>query len=153
MESHSHGEGHGHPHDHAHGPGEHTHDHSQCHGTGFLGWLRGTFGHSHDIGDKVFLFIVRGAAKAVWNRLVDGIEPSVVREIEHAPAHVPGVREVREVRARWVGLKVFTDLQILVDPDLSVAQSQEIVEAVKAELRRHVRSLGSAVVSVHPAAQ
>jgi len=98
------------------------------------------------------LFIVRGASRAVWNRLVDGIEPATVGEIEHATTHVPGVREVREVRARWVGHKIFTDLQITVDPDLSVARSQEIVEAVTAELRRHVRSLGSAVVSVRPAA-
>lgn len=98
------------------------------------------------------LFIVRGAARAVWNRLIDGIEPATLHEIEHAPAHVPGVLGVRSVRARWVGHKVFTDLQILVDPGLSVRGSQEIAQAVEAELRRHVPSLGSAVVQVCPAA-
>src|SRR5215210_3279821 len=49
---HGHGHDHLHPHGeppHAHGPGGHSH----AHGTGVLGWLRGTFGHSHDIGDKV----------------------------------------------------------------------------------------------------
>jgi cation diffusion facilitator family transporter len=99
------------------------------------------------------LFIVRGAVKAVWNRLVDGIEPAVVGEIEHAAAHVAGVRGVQEVRARWAGHKIFADLQITVDPDLSVRGSQAIVEAVMVELRGHVRSLGSAVVSVRPAAE
>jgi cation diffusion facilitator family transporter len=96
------------------------------------------------------LFIVRGAAGTVWNRLVDGIEPALVEEIAHASTHVPGVSEVRQVRARWIGHKIFTDLQIGVDPDLTVRGSQEIVEAVTAELHRHVRSLGSAVVQVHP---
>jgi len=97
------------------------------------------------------LFIVRGAARSVWNRLIDGIEPAIVGEIEHAATHVAGVKGVRRVRARWVGHKVFTDLEITVDPDLSVRGSQEIVEAVEAELRRHVRSLGSVVVDVRPA--
>ncbi|HYU33691.1 MAG TPA: cation diffusion facilitator family transporter [Thermoanaerobaculia bacterium] len=94
------------------------------------------------------LFIVRDAARAVWNRLIDGIEPAIVGEIEHAAMHVTGVKGVRQVRARWVGHKVFTDLEITVDPGLSVRSSQEIVEAVEAELRRHVRSLGSVVVGV-----
>ncbi|HKH45941.1 MAG TPA: cation diffusion facilitator family transporter [Thermoanaerobaculia bacterium] len=96
------------------------------------------------------LFIVRDAARAVWNRLIDGIEPAIVGEIEHAAMHVAGVKGVRQVRARWVGHKVFTDLQVTVDPDLSVRGSQEIVEAVVLELRRHVRSLGSVVVDVRP---
>ncbi|MFL6203555.1 MAG: cation diffusion facilitator family transporter [Thermoanaerobaculia bacterium] len=97
------------------------------------------------------LFIVGGAARAVWNRLIDGIEPAIVQEIEHAARHVQKVKGVRQVRARWVGHKIFVDMEIEVDPDLPARASQEIVEAVVAELRRHVRSLGSALVSVRPA--
>src|SRR5215203_1847567 len=50
MEPHTHGEhGHDHRNDRKHEHGEHAH----AHGKGILGWLRGTFAHSHDIGDKV----------------------------------------------------------------------------------------------------
>lgn len=52
------------------------------------------------------LFIVKDAATAVWLRLIDGIEPEILAEIEHAPTHVTGVEGVDEVRARWVGHKV-----------------------------------------------
>lgn len=45
------------------------------------------------------LFIVKDAAKSVWLRLIDGIEPEIIDEIEHASTHVEGVREVRKVRA------------------------------------------------------
>ena len=43
---------HEHPHEkHAHG---HRHEHdSPEHGNGLLGWLRGTFAHSHSTADKV----------------------------------------------------------------------------------------------------
>jgi len=96
------------------------------------------------------LFIVRGAARAVWNRLVDGIEPAIVGEIEHAAMHVAGVKGVRQVRARWVGHKVFADLEIEVNPDLQVSRANEIADAVAEELRGHVRALGSAVVRTVP---
>jgi len=46
------------------------------------------------------LFIVKNAAVSVWTRLIDGIEPEILAEIEHALTHVAGVRAVRDVRAR-----------------------------------------------------
>ncbi len=97
------------------------------------------------------LFIVKDAAIAVWRRLIDGIEPEIVSAIEHAPTHITGVRGVHQVRARWVGHKVQTDLHITVDPDLSVRESHAIVEEVEQTLRGHIRSFGGAVVHVCPA--
>ncbi|MBF0262442.1 MAG: cation transporter, partial [Magnetococcales bacterium] len=41
---------HGHGHDDHHG---HDHDHGHDHGSGLIGWLKGTFAHSHDVSDKV----------------------------------------------------------------------------------------------------
>jgi cation diffusion facilitator family transporter len=97
------------------------------------------------------LFIVKGAAQAVWRRLIDGIEPDIVAQIERTPTEVPGVRDVHRVRARWVGHKVEADLHITVDPDLSVRDAHAIAEAVERTLHDHVRALGGAVVHVCPA--
>lgn len=97
------------------------------------------------------LFIVKDTARAVWRRLIDGIEPEILGAIEHAPAHIPGVREVHQVRARWVGHKVHTDLHITVDPALSVREAHAITEAVEQTLREHVRSFGGAIIHVCPA--
>lgn len=47
---HDHG-GHGQAGTHGHEP--HHGDHNHDHGSGILGWLRGTFAHSHDASDKV----------------------------------------------------------------------------------------------------
>ena len=97
------------------------------------------------------LFIVKDAARSVWGRMIDGIEPELVGEIEHAPSHVAGVQGVHQVRARWVGHKVHADLHITVDPDLSVRESHAIAEAVERNLRAHIRSFGGAVIHVCPA--
>lgn len=97
------------------------------------------------------LFIVKDAATAVFRRVLDGIEPDILATVEHAPTHVEGVRDVHSVRARWLGHKVYADLHITVDADLSVAESHRIVEYVHGVLADHVRSFGGATVHVCPA--
>lgn len=94
------------------------------------------------------LFIVKDAAKAVWHRLIDGIEPEILDEISHAPTHVAGVRAVRSVRARWIGHKVYSDVAIAVDPNLPVQVADAIAQGVERSLREHVRLLGEVVVRV-----
>ena len=96
------------------------------------------------------LFIVKDAARAVWLRLIDGIEPEILAEIEHAPTHVPGVLGVRDVRARWVGHRVHSDIEVQVDPSLSVRDGEAIAAAVEHAVQEHVRLLGSVVVRVSP---
>jgi cation diffusion facilitator family transporter len=94
------------------------------------------------------LFIVKGAAGAIWIRLIDGIEPEILDAIADAPTHVDGVRAVRSVRARWVGHKVYSDIEIAVDPALRVPEADAIAKAVERSLRDHVRLLGEVVVRV-----
>lgn len=96
------------------------------------------------------LFIVKDAGVAVFRRLLDGIEPHILAEVEHVPTHVPGVLGVHEVRVRWLGHKVHADLHISVDPDLTVAESHGIVERVHAALRARVPAFGGATIHVCP---
>jgi cation diffusion facilitator family transporter len=96
------------------------------------------------------LFIVRDAAKAVFSRMLDGIEPSILADVEHAPMHVAGVHDVHEARARWLGHKVHADLHITVDPNLTVAESHALVDRVQEALAAHIPALGGAVVHVCP---
>ena len=94
------------------------------------------------------LFIVKGAARTVWLHLVEGIEPEVLSEIEHAPTHVPGVQRVREARARWIGHRVHADVVVDVDPALPVREADAVAAEVERALRDHVRLLGTATVRV-----
>ena len=93
---------------------------------------------------------MKGAALSIWIRLIDGIEPEILAEIEHAPTHVAGVLGVHDVRARWLGHRVYSDVAINVDPALSVQEADAISQKVEQALRDHVRLLGSVVVRVCP---
>jgi len=62
------------------------------------------------------------------------------------------VQSVHQARARWVGHRVFVDLHITVDPDMSVKDSHAIVDAVQQTLKEHVPSFGEATIHICPAA-
>src|SRR5918994_373375 len=96
------------------------------------------------------LFIVKDAARAVFLRLLDGVEPSILTKVEHTPLHVDGVQGVHEVRARWLGHRVHTDLHVTVDRRLSVAEAHTIVEQVQQQLAEHVPAFGGATIHVCP---
>jgi len=99
------------------------------------------------------LFIVKDTARTIWSRLIDGIEPEILEQIEHAPRHVPGVLEVRNARARWIGHRVYGEVEIGVDPKLSMTGADDIACEVERALHAHVRLLEGAAVRVRPADQ
>ncbi len=96
------------------------------------------------------LVILKGASASVIRRLLDGIEPEILAEVEHAPMHVAGVQGVHEAQARWLGHKVYAELHLTVDPDLTVAESHAIVDRVQEALAAHVTAFGRATVHVCP---
>jgi cation diffusion facilitator family transporter len=96
------------------------------------------------------LVIVKDAARAVFLRLLDGVEPAILNAVEQAPLHVDGVQGVHEVRARWLGHRVHADLHVTIDRRLSVAEAHAIVDRVQAELADHVPAFGGATIHVCP---
>jgi cation diffusion facilitator family transporter len=96
------------------------------------------------------LVIVWQSGKAVFTRLLDGVEPGAIEEIRHAVSHVPGVEDVSEVRARWLGHRLHAEVNVAVDPDLSVAEGHAIVREVNHQLLHHLSYLSGAVIHVDP---
>lgn len=98
----------------------------------------------------VLFHVVWDASKEILMRLLDGIEPEILEEMEHAARHVPGVMHVTEVRAKWIGHKIHAELNVTVGASLSVAQGHEIARQVKHELLHHVEHLSNAIIHVDP---
>jgi cation diffusion facilitator family transporter len=94
------------------------------------------------------LGIVWQSAKAVFTRLLDGVEPSVVDEITHAAEHVGAVKDVRNVRARWLGHRLTTEMDVTVANGTTVQEADAISAQVEAAVADHVPALGSARVRV-----
>src|SRR5215210_3426907 len=97
------------------------------------------------------LVIVWQSGKMVFTRLLDGVDPEVIEEIRHASSHVAGVEDVSEVRARWVGHRLRAEVNIAVDPDLSVAEGHAVAREVNHRLLHELGYLETAVVHVDPA--
>jgi cation diffusion facilitator family transporter len=96
------------------------------------------------------LVIVWQSGKAVFTRLLDGVEPEAIEEIRHTAGHVPGVEDVSEVRARWLGHRLHAEVNIAVDPELSVAEGHAIAREVNHQLLHHLSYLNGAVIHVDP---
>lgn len=86
------------------------------------------------------LGIVWQSARAVLTRMLDGVEPELIDEIEHAGAHVPGLQKVIEIRARWLGHKLHVDIAIAVEENFLLS------EALRHELFEHIPALSVALV-------
>ena len=96
------------------------------------------------------LWIVWTAGQAVFDRMLDGIDPELVEEIRHIAHHVPSVAEVTEVRARWLGHWLRAEVNVAVQSDLSVAQGHAIGKQVGQQLLHDIPHLASITIHVDP---
>ncbi len=99
------------------------------------------------------LGIVWSAARSVFARVLDAVEPEVLNQLRRAASHVPGVLDVGEVRPRWLGHRLRAELNVAVEPGLTVAAAHEIAKEVRHQVLHHVQHLANAVVHVDPADQ
>src|SRR5215216_3893299 len=90
--------------------------------------------------------IVWQSARAVFTRILDGVEPGVLDEIEHAAEHVPGINKVINAKARWLGHKLRADVTIAVNDNLSLGEAKGISSALERELFAHLPALAVANV-------
>jgi cation diffusion facilitator family transporter len=93
------------------------------------------------------LFILKDAAVTMWQRLMDAVDPEIVDSIERVTSAVPGVQSAHDVRVRWLGHKLQTELHIIVDEDLPTRESHRIAEAVRDALFHAQPRL--AVINIH----
>jgi cation diffusion facilitator family transporter len=96
------------------------------------------------------LKILWDSSKSIFQRLLDGVDPEVIDELEHAASHIDGVREVSEARVRWLGHRMHAELNVTVDRGLTVEQGHDVSCAVQSALLEHLPYLSSATIHVDP---
>jgi cation diffusion facilitator family transporter len=89
--------------------------------------------------------IVWQSSRSVLTRMLDGIEPGVIAEIEHAAAHVAGALVV-DAKARWIGHRLHADIAIAVDETLPLSKANKITAALEDKLFEHIPALAAANV-------
>jgi cation diffusion facilitator family transporter len=96
------------------------------------------------------LWILRDAARSVFRRLMDAVDPELVDDIERTAAGVEGVIGVQKVRVRWMGHRLIASTDLIVDCTLTVAQGHDVAEQVRHALFHEVRGLDTVIVHLDP---
>lgn len=96
------------------------------------------------------LKIVWDSARSIFTRLLEGVDPRIIDEIEHTTGNVPGVEEVTRVRARWLGHRLQAEIHITVDAHITVEQGHDIAGEVRHKLLHALTYLSLVTVHVDP---
>jgi cation diffusion facilitator family transporter len=94
--------------------------------------------------------VLRGAARQVFYRLMDAVDPDVVDLVERVAAGTASVERIDSVRVRWSGHRLAASLAIVVSDDLTVRGGHIVAEDVRHNLLHSVRHLDEVNVHVDP---
>src|SRR5262249_11632735 len=87
--------------------------------------------------------IVWQSARAVFTRMLDGVEPSGIDEIRQAAAHFHGIKELTVGAAGWLGPRLTADVGVAVDASALVATANHTAQMLREELHGHLPALAS----------
>ncbi|MDQ6724787.1 MAG: cation diffusion facilitator family transporter [Actinomycetota bacterium] len=96
------------------------------------------------------LFVLKNAARDIYRRLMDSVEPALVDDVWRVLASVPGVQAVESVRIRWMGHELRAEAEIVSDADLSLAEAHAIAEEAHHRLLHDIRRLAEATIHTSP---
>ena len=96
------------------------------------------------------LIVVGNAARDMWYRLMDAVDPAVSRSIVETAGRVSRVLAVHDVTVRWLGHRQRAELNLDVDGELSTAQGHQIAEEVRHDLFHALPALVEVTVHVDP---
>ena len=82
--------------------------------------------------------------------MLDGVEPEIVDEIRQVVSRVENVKDMTEIRVRWLGHRLYAEVNIAVDPQLSVEEGHAIAVDVRQRMIHDLSYLSNAVVHVDP---
>ena len=97
------------------------------------------------------LMVLRTAARDVFSRLLDGVDPHLVETAEQALAAEPGVIGVRQLRMRWIGHRLHADAELDIDPTISLSDAHQLAHDAEHSLTHAVPKLSTALIHAYPA--
>ena len=97
------------------------------------------------------LGVLRTAARDVYRRLMDAVDPELVAGARRVLSDVDGVLGVAELQVRWMGHQLLAEAALEVDSRLTVVQGHEVSERATHALLHHLPRLTAARIHTDPA--
>ncbi len=95
----------------------------------------------------MILGIVWQSSIAVFTRMLDGIEPGTIANIRHAAGHVTGAH-VTDVRARWIGHRLYADLDVMIPATATLSEADAVRVALSKALASHIPAVAEARIVI-----
>ena len=96
------------------------------------------------------LVVLRGAARDIYHRLMDAIDPAVTQAAERTLLATPGVTGVERTRMRWIGHQMVADASITVDSTLGIIAAHDIANEAHHRLLHEIPKLTDVTIHVSP---
>jgi len=99
------------------------------------------------------LAVLRQAAREIYRRLMDAVDPALVEQAERTLHTTPEVLGVGQVRLRWIGHQLRAECEVIVDPNSSAVEAHQVAVAAEHELLHALPRLAAALVHADPQAR
>ncbi len=96
------------------------------------------------------LAVLRQAAREIYRRLMDAVDPALVGQAEQTLRATPGVLDTGQVRLRWIGHQLRAECEVIVAPDITAIQAHQVTVAAEHGLLHAIPRLSAALVHADP---
>ena len=98
------------------------------------------------------LWILKDAARDIYHRLMDSVDPRLVDHVYEVVRGVPGIEDVDQVHLRWVGHQLRAEVDVVSDSRLSLVDAHAIAVNAHHRLLHEIPRLSEATVHTSPCA-
>ncbi len=99
------------------------------------------------------LTVLRQAAREVYRRLMDAVDPAVIDQAEATLSATPGVLDLGQVRMRWIGHQLRAECEVIVDGAASAVDAHKVAVDAEHALIHAIPRLAAALVHADPQAR
>ncbi len=97
------------------------------------------------------LGVLRQAAREIYWRLMDAVDPALVDQAEDTLRATAGVLDVGQVHLRWIGHQIRAECEVIVNPDITAVQAHQVTVTAEHDLLHALPRLAAALVHADPA--
>ena len=98
------------------------------------------------------LAVVRTAARDIYRRLMDAVDPALVEQVTTILAGVDGIEAVEAVRIRWIGRELHAEAEVVSDGAFSLTEAHTVAEHAHHHLLHEVPRLAQVTIHTSPRA-
>jgi cation diffusion facilitator family transporter len=96
------------------------------------------------------LFITWGAAKSMWYRLMDAVDPETVEKAASIIEEHADVRSVSRLQMRWIGHRMQVEAVVTAEAGTEAARCSDIADHLRHHLYHEIPNLAETTIEVVP---